>query len=89
VALVVAPVVALLPPHAPWPIGALGMGAILSRRRFAEECTLVSLEGDCPKCGQTVTSKRTRLRTPHAITCESCHHQATLKIPPESLTLSD
>jgi hypothetical protein len=88
--LVLAPVVAILPPHAPWPIGALVVGSILARRRFSEDCTLVSLEGaECPKCGTAMTSKQTRLRAPHAINCEACHHQSTLKVPKESLTSSN
>jgi AcrR family transcriptional regulator len=88
--LAVAPVVAILPPHAPWPIGALAVGGILARRRFSEDCTLVSLAGaECPKCGTAMTSKQTRLRAPHAINCEGCHHQSTLKVPKESLTSSN
>jgi hypothetical protein len=85
--LVIAPVVAIIPPHAPWGIGALAAGVILARRRMIECFTLIDLDGTCPKCDQALRVKQTRLRTPHAITCEGCHHQASLKLPPETLAL--
>jgi len=83
--LLIAPVAAIVPPHAPWGIGALAAGVFLARRRMIERFTLIDLEGTCPKCEQALRVKRTRLRTPHAITCEGCHHQASLKLPPEAL----
>ena len=83
--LVIAPVAAIVPPHAPWGIGALAAGVILARRRMIERFTLIALEATCPKCGAPLRVKRTRLRTPHAISCEVCHHQSSLKFPPEAL----
>ena len=83
--LVIAPVAAIVPPHAPWGIGALAAGVILARRRMIERFTLIALEGTCPKCGQPLTVKRPRLRPPHPITCEGCHHQASLKVAAETL----
>jgi hypothetical protein len=85
--LMIAPVVAIVPPHAPWGIGALAAGVILARRRMIECFTLIDLDGTCPKCDQALRVKRTRLRTPHAITCEGCHHQASLKLPADILVL--
>ena len=83
--LVIAPVAAIVPPHAPWGIGALAVGIILARRRMIERFTLIALEGTCPNCDEPLRVKRTRLRTPHPITCEGCHHQASLKVPAETL----
>ncbi|HBE00115.1 MAG TPA: hypothetical protein DC060_18195 [Gemmatimonadetes bacterium] len=83
--LVIAPMMAIVPPHAPWLIGALTAGIILTRRRLIERFTLISLEGTCPKCDTTIDVKRTRLRIPHPLTCQSCHHQASLKVPAETL----
>ena len=49
VSAVIAPFVAIFPPHAVWPIGALMTGGFLARRRYVERFTLTSLEGGCPK----------------------------------------
>lgn len=81
----IAPVMAIVPPHAPWLIGALTAGIILARRRMIERFTLISLEGTCPKCEAPINVKRTRLRIPHPLTCQACHHQASLKFPAEAL----
>ena len=85
ISLVIAPVVAIVPPHAPWGIGALAVGVMLARRRMVERFTLVAVEGTCPKCDEALQVKPGRLRVPHPITCEGCHHQASLKIPSEML----
>lgn len=82
----IAPLVALVPPHAPWPLGALGVGGILARRRWIERFTLVTLETSCPKCATPAVSKPTRLRSPHTITCEGCHHSSVLKVPADLLS---
>lgn len=72
-------VVAIVPPHAPWMIGALVGGGVLARRRWIERYTLESVEGTCPKCAGTLHVKPSRLRAPHPVTCEGCHHESTLK----------
>ena len=81
IATVVAPVVAIFPPHAIWPIGALMTGGVLARRRYVERFTLVSAEGACPKCGADIVVKSTRLRVPHQIPCEGCNHESLLRLP--------
>lgn len=86
VSVVLAPVVALLPPHAIWPIGALITGAVLSRRRLKERFTLVSLEGGCPKCAKPLEVRRGRLLFPHPLPCEGCHHQGSLKLDEGTLS---
>jgi len=77
---VLAGVVAIVPPHAPWLIGALVGGAVLARRRWIERYTLESLRGSCPKCGEALKVKAGRLRTPHPAPCEGCHHESSVRI---------
>ena len=79
--LIAAPAVALVPPHAPWAVGALGIGFLMARRRWAEEHTLHSLEGTCPRCGEGISiSRPVRLRHPHAISCPSCHYELAMSV---------
>lgn len=83
---VVAPFVAIFPPHAVWPIGALLTGAALARRRYIERFTLVKVDGPCPKCGAPLSVKAGRLELPHAVPCEGCKHEPSLRVPDEALT---
>lgn len=71
----------VFPPHAVWLLGGLGTGAFLARRRYLERFTLLSAIGECPKCGHPFSLKKTRLRTPHPLPCEGCHHESTLRLP--------
>ena len=82
---VLAGVVAVVPPHAPWLIGALVGGAVLARRRWIERYTLESFRGTCPKCGGELKVKPGRLRTPHPAPCEGCHHESAVRIDPVAL----
>jgi hypothetical protein len=85
VALLVAPALAVVPPHAPWVIGALVAGGVLAKRRLGERFTVVGGEGVCPKCGAQLVVKSGRLRDPHPLPCESCHHESTLELPAGAL----
>lgn len=78
-------VVAIVPPHAPWLIGALAGGAILARRRWIERYTLESVRGTCPKCGDELDVKAGRLKRPHPVACEGCHHETSLSFEPGAL----
>ncbi len=79
--LIVAPAVFLVPPHAPWALGALGIGLVTARRRWAEAHTLHFFEGACPRCGERVSiSRPVRLRHPHAVSCPSCHYELALSV---------
>ena len=82
---VIAPFVAIVPPHAPWAIAALATGVILARRRWLERFTLERVEGVCPKCGEPLAVKAARLRLPHPVACEGCHHQSELRFSEEVL----
>ena len=79
--LIVAPAVALVPPHAPWAIGALGISLLVARQRWAEEYTLYSFAGVCPRCEERVSlSRPVRLRRPHQISCPSCHYELAISV---------
>lgn len=72
---------ALIPPHAPWALGALGVGGIMARRKWRERRTLVELEGSCPRCESPVRITRpTRMREPHSLPCEACNHEMELEL---------
>ena len=83
VGLVIAPFVALFPPHAPWALGALGLGALAARRRWIEDHSLLAVDGSCPNCGNRITLRKVgRLRHPHPLACESCHYELALDVKP-------
>ena len=76
-----APVVGMVPPHAPWAIGALAIGVYLGLRKLRERFTLISLQGCCPKCGGALSlSPGTPLQREMAVPCEGCHHDSRLSI---------
>ena len=70
----------VFPPHAVWLLGGLGTGAFLGHRRYIERFTLLAATGTCPKCGQTFALKKMRLRVPHPLPCDACHHESTLRL---------
>ena len=79
--LIAAPAAAMVPPHAPWALGALGISLLTARRRWAEEHTLHSLTGTCPRCREDISLRRpTRLRHPHPISCPSCHYELAISV---------
>ena len=79
--LIAAPLAALVPPHAPWALGALGIGLLTARRRWAEAHTLHFLEGACPRCGEGITlSRPARLRHPDATSCPSCPYELAITV---------
>lgn len=81
----IVPLVAIVPPHAPWAIGALAAGAVLARRRWSERFTLERVAGACPKCGEPLVVKPARLKLPHPVSCEACHHQTALRFSEDVL----
>lgn len=81
----IAPFVAILPPHAVWLIGSLATGGLLARRRYVERFTLTTVDGTCPNCGAALGVKPARLREPHPLPCEACHHESTLRLPAGAL----
>lgn len=83
---VVAPMVAVFPPHAVWFLGALAAGGVLARRRYVERYTLVGVDGQCPRCGTPLSTKKGRLKLPHPLPCEGCNHEPSLRVPEEVLS---
>lgn len=79
--LVLAPVVGLVPPHAPWALGSLGVSFLLARRRWRHQFTVEEVAGACPRCGAAVAPRAGMLRDPHSVPCDGCHHDLTLVIP--------
>jgi len=79
--LILAPLVGVVPPHAPWVAGALGFGGFFGIRKWRERFTLVSFEGDCPRCGEPVRVRAgTPLRATLSVPCEKCHYDAHLTV---------
>jgi hypothetical protein len=80
-ALILAPVAGLLPPHAPWIVGVLGIGGFLGWRRWRERFTVLSLEGPCPKCGGALKIPGgTPLRPVMTLSCQGCNHDSRLEV---------
>lgn len=81
-----APVVAVLPPHVAWALGSAVTGFVLGARKWAERFSLLSLEGACPRCGAVLhVDGPVRLRNRGSLSCETCHHAATLVFPEGAL----
>lgn len=71
--LLLAPVVAIIPPHFPWPIVVLAVVAIRLFGHMREHRTLLSLHGPCPKCGtEQDFTELGRMGNPHKVTCAHC-----------------
>lgn len=86
IGLAVAPVVALVPPHAPWALIAVATGGILARRRWKEHFTIQEADARCPRCEATLPLRSgTRLRTPHPVTCPDCGHEPVVEVTEEEL----
>jgi hypothetical protein len=78
-ALVAAPAVFVIPPHVPWALGVIAAGVFFARLRWSERFTIRRLEGECPRCGNPIGSmEEERLRVPHTVSCDACHHLCTL-----------
>jgi hypothetical protein len=84
--LLVAPIVGLVPPHAPWVVGALGCGVVLARRRWNERFTVERVRGECPRCGGALSVRSGRLKDPHPLPCEECHHESALRVDVSGLS---
>lgn len=82
----VAPFVALLPPHAPWALGALACGGFFAWRSLKSRFAVAELEARCPRCEAPVAVPAgSRLRQPHSIHCQACHHELVLRVDEAAL----
>jgi len=89
--LLMAPILGVLPPHAPWVAGALGLGGFFGIRKWRERFTLMSFHGECPKCGGALgLRKGIPLRAELSVPCEGCHHDSRLSVAlPPALPVRD
>lgn len=79
--LFLAPAVGMIPPHAPWAAGSLGLGLFLGLRKWRERFTVLSMDATCPKCGARVALEEgSALRPGTTVPCESCHHDPVLRL---------
>jgi hypothetical protein len=77
-----APAVFWIPPHIPWVLLVLGVGAVRALNRFREHRTLVSLRGACPKCGTEQEFGETgRMKQPHTVHCTHCRWELRVDVP--------
>lgn len=79
--LIVTPAAFLVPPHAPWGIGALIGGLLVTRRQWAHTRSVLDLEAICPECGNPLSvATGSRLASPHPLSCESCQRGVTIHV---------
>jgi hypothetical protein len=79
--LLLAPVLGMVPPHAPWAAGVLVCGGFLGVRKWRERFTLVCLDGICPKCAGGVSiPSHVPLKSGISVPCEGCHHDSRLLV---------
>lgn len=79
--LLLTPVAAIFPPHAPWAMAVLIGGGILTWRAWNTREVVASFQGDCPRCGHTLTlPPGTRLRDGLAVSCGNCGMDPLLKL---------
>ena len=77
------PVVVWIPPHFPWVLLVLVLGAVQAYRRYHEHQTMVGLHGTCPKCGtEQDFSDHGPLRAQRKVTCAHCRWELRLEIGP-------
>ena len=78
---VLAPVVALMPPHLPWALLAFCAGIYLAVRQWSGEYVVQRFEGTCPRCARPLPLPAgSRIRLPHPMVCYGCHHEPVLEI---------
>ena len=77
--LLLAPLVGLVPPHAPWVVAVLATGTLLGIRKWRERFTILSLRGKCPKCGGELSlASGTPLKAMMTVPCPGCNHDPRL-----------
>jgi predicted RNA-binding Zn-ribbon protein involved in translation (DUF1610 family) len=77
-----APVVFWIPPHIPWVLTVLAVGAVRALNRFREHRTLVSLHGACPRCGNEQAFRELgRMKQPHTVHCAACQWELRVDVP--------
>jgi hypothetical protein len=79
-AIIFAPIVFLIPPHAEWVLITIAAGIYWARKNWIAEYVVASFEGVCPRCYTAIKVKSgTTLRFPHAVVCYQCHQHPVLE----------
>ena len=78
--LVGAIIAGILPPHVPWALGVLGLGAWRARAEWRGEYELHGFEGTCPRCGNVLELKENYVTPPLTVPCYGCHAQPQLTL---------
>lgn len=73
-------VAGLVPPHAPWALAVLGLGAWRARVEWRGEYELHRFEGSCPRCGGALRLDEKYVTPPLAVPCYGCHAQPRLTL---------
>jgi hypothetical protein len=77
---------AILPPHAVWPLLGLGAGTSLGLLKWSERFTLVELSATCPRCQAPITRQGPgRFRPAGSVDCSKCNHTSQISLPPGAL----
>src|SRR5688500_2005000 len=78
---VLAPVVAIVPPHIPWALLAFAVGIYLAVRQWTGEYVARRVEGACPRCAAPLPlPPGSRIKLPHPMVCFHCHHEPVLEV---------
>lgn len=78
---VLTPAAFLVPPHAPWGVGALVGGLLLTRRQWAHTHSVLEVAADCPNCGSPLcVTPGSRLKFPHPLSCDHCQRAVTIHV---------
>lgn len=79
--LLLTPVAAIFPPHAPWAMAVLIGGGLLTWRGWSTREVVASFQGECPRCGHPLSlDPGTRLRDGLAVSCPECGMDPLLKL---------
>lgn len=69
-----------VPPHYPWPVLSLCLGAYLAHRSWFGRYAVRWFAGACPACGRALRlAPGARVDLPCTLTCFACHHESRLE----------
>ncbi len=70
-----------VPPHYPWPILLLCVGAYAGWRSWTGRWRVRAFAGLCPRCGRHLRIEAgTSIDLPHTLTCYGCHFEPVLEV---------